>query len=495
MSSIELDCESTPMTPKRRKKSLTVSPPDRASNPVIPFLHGAAMMGDERWDEAIVALQRFLELIGDSPDRWMAYQNLGACYLALERFDEAMAALDEVERLQPDDPEALYSRGVTCACAARIPQAITIFELYTRRHPEQARQREVKQTLRTLRRIECGEIPPGSFLLGHLQEQIKHNLEVDDFHLIERKARQMIAAVPERPEGHFALGVACLEQDRYPKALDAFLTAHLHDPNYEPTIYNIGHTCLKMERPAEAFVWLERALRRNPKNLAALHQLGVACERMGRRDEAIAWWRRALKLDPNYYLAQQRLHEIGEGPPPVEPPRPLEAVEFHRLLPLIKTRMKHPEIFRNGGLTLIYQPGVGFVLEDAENPLNGTIHTGGPFNVGGFELEEDLLDFMGMVKMLLRLIGTHNTRDIAILVYYEDGDTFNYQARFQRGKRIGFDAHGQFVITETPRFFKLRVDSDLVTPYGNPMQGKLIYLNQHPKPAILVSTLGLEGTR
>ena len=52
-----------------------------------------------------------------------------------------------------------------------------------------ARQRKVKQALRMLHQIECGEIPPGSYLLEHLQEQIFHNLEVDDFHLVESKAR------------------------------------------------------------------------------------------------------------------------------------------------------------------------------------------------------------------------------------------------------------------------------------------------------------------
>ena len=39
--------------------------------------------------------------------------------------------------------------------------------------------------------------------------------------------------------------------------------------------------------------------------------------------------------------------------------------------------------------------------------------------------------------------------------------------------------------------FALGIDSDLSTPYGNPMQGTLIYLNQHPQPGILVGTLGL----
>jgi tetratricopeptide (TPR) repeat protein len=221
--------------------------------------------------------------------------------------------------------------------------------------------------------------------------------------------------------------------------------------------------------------------------------LGVACEQLGRREEAIIWWKRALRVDPNYELARWRLNEIGEGPTPVRPLSPSQS-QLHSMTPLVKARMRKPQVYHNGDVTLTYDEQVGFVLEDAGNPLNGTIHAGSPFKIAEIS-DEDLLDLMGLTKMLLRLINADNTRDIAVLVYYAGNLTFNYQARFQHGKRIEFDAQGQFVVTETPRFFKLRMDSDLVTPYGNPMQGMLICINQHPTLAILINTLGLELAR
>jgi len=479
------------MPRKRRPLTKPVSPSSRATNPVISFLHSSAMMGDELWEEAITALHRFLELDDIPINRQMAYQNLSACYLALEQFDEALAALDEAQRMQqPVDPDIIYNRGVTCACASRLPEAIAAFEQYTRNWPKLARQREVKQTLRTLGDIERGKIPPGSYLLEHLQDQIVDHLEVEDFHLVESKAQRMIRAVPERPEGHFALGLAYLEKNLYPEALAAFQAAQIRDPNNEPTLYNIGHTYLKLGQPEPTISWLERALHLNPKNLATMHQLGIACEQLGRREAAVSWWKRALKIDPNYEPAQWRLHEIGEGPEPVEPSSPNQA-QLRLMTPIVKARMRKPEIYKTGGITLTYDGQVGFVLEDADNPLNATIHTGSPFKTAVI-LDEDLLDLIGLVKMLLRLIGGHNTRDIAILAYYAEGEPFSYHARFQRGKRIEFGAQGQFVVSKVPRFFKLRMDSDLATPYGNPMRGKLIYLNQSQKPSILISTLGLE---
>jgi tetratricopeptide (TPR) repeat protein len=478
------------LTRKTHKTSRAVSQPDRSIDPVILFLHSTAMMGDERWDEAIATLQRFLEWVDKPADRWIAYQNLGACYLALDRFDEALAALDEVQHIQPGESEAIYNRGVICACASRFPEAVAAFELYMRNWPDLARQREVQFTLRKLRRIESGKLPPGTYLLEHLQEQISYNLEVADFHLVENKARRMIALVPDRGEGHFALGLACLELGCYLEALEAFQAALLREPDYGATLYNIGQTYLKLNQPEIALSWLERAQRREPKDLATMHQLGVACERLKQREDAVRWWKRALKIDSHYEMAQWRLHEIGEGPEPAKPLSPNQK-QLHAMTPIVKARMRKPQVFRNGGVTLTYDEQVGFVLEDTGNPLNGTIHAGGPFKIAEIS-DEDLLDLLGLTKMVLRLINAHNTRDIAVLAYYEDDQIFNYQARFDRSKRIDFDSHGHFVITEVPRFFKLRMESDLATPYGNPMQGKLLYLNQFPRPGILISTLGVE---
>lgn len=475
---------------KRDRNPKTQSPPDRASNPLIPWLHGLAAMGDERWDEAITALQRFLAMATKPEDRRTAYQNLAACYLALENYDEALAALNEAERYAPDDPDILHSRGITYACAARFPEAIAAFELLSRRWPQQARSWKVQESIRQLRRAQQGKIPPGTYRLEYLQEQIIHSTALGDFEGVEQKARQMIAADPNRPEGHFALGLACLKQDRCQEALAAFLTSHTRDAKYEPTLYNIGHTYLQLDEPAQAITWLERAQRRAPKHSETLHQLGVACERLGRREEAITWWRRALRLDPTYYLAQQRLHEVGQGPAPVEPPLPPASEQLRTLMPLVKARMRHPVIHRQGGVTLTYDRQVGYVLEDKENARNATIHAGGPFQIAQI-LDEDLLDLIGLVKLLVRMSNGDNTRDLAILVYYASRSTFNYQARYQRGKRVEFDTYDQFVVTEVPRFFKLRIDSDLSTPYGDPMRGTLIYLNQHPESGFLLTTLGL----
>lgn len=479
---------------KARRKAPQRARAGAGRQPAALWLHALAAIGDERWEEAIGALQRFLEVDEATQNRPIVYMNLSACYLGLERYDEALAMLAEAARTMSDSADILYNRGILCACAGRVQEAIAAFETFGRRWPREARKLEIRNALKKLRHIVQGKLPPGDYLVDHLEEQLAHDVELGDFHVVERKGRRMIAANPARPEGHFAVGVGCLQQGRYPEALEALLAAHDRDPNYVPTLYDIGHTYLKMDEPAQAIPWLERAYAGDPQHLAALHQLGVACEQLGRRDEAVTWWQRALKVNPEYYLAHQRLHELGLEPAPSEPPLPPKYAQMAQMTPIVKARMNHPHVYRNGGVTLTHDQ-LSFVLEDTENPRNATVYSGQPFYTVLVAAKDrgNVLDMMGTVKMLLRLINRENTRQVAVLAYYQDRPIFAYQAQFEKGEMVAFDAAGQFVVTEVPRFFKLSIDSDLSMPYGAPMQGILIYVNQAQQPDILLSTLTPHG--
>jgi hypothetical protein len=94
-----------------------------------------------------------------------------------------------------------------------------------------------------------------------------------------------------------------------------------------------------------------------------------------------------------------------------------------------------------------------------------------------------LPNFVGLFKVQLT-----NT-DIAILVYYSNGDIFNYQAHYQRGKKVDRIADGQFRVQELPIFFKVRIDSDLPLPYAKKPQGYTLYLNQQPKPGLFITSM------
>lgn len=456
------------------------------------WVHGLAAIGDEQWEEAIATFQTLLNLEREPGEQTRAsiYANINSCYLDLERFDEALAALEEAEKLTPDDPALHYKRGLTYACMGKSEAAITAIETFRRRWPHEARKFDIRTMLKDLRRIAHGELPQRDYWATYLHEIIELDIEFGDYQRVESHAHRMIAANPARPEGHFALGLACLEQERYEEARDALLIAHDYNPDHIATNLNLGLTYIKSGAPEQAIPWLERVLEREANNVRALHQMGMAHERLGQRDEALAWYRRALKVSPKDYAVQERLHEMGEGPEPSEPPLPPKFREMRRLTPLIKRQMRRPRVYRNGSVTVTHDD-ISFIVEDTENPRNATVYSGGPFGTRRVHRREhdDLLDMLGLFKMTLRIINALNTRHVAILVYYEDRPVFHYQARFENGEMVEFDSDGQFVVTEVPRMFKMNIDSDLSTPYGNPMQGLLIFLNRPRRPGILISTL------
>ena len=460
---------------------------DRSVEPIVLWRRSLAAMGDERWVDAIANLKLFLPW-AEGVDKASTYQNLGTCYLEMGLYDDFVSAFEEALKLSPDDSDLLLMQGVAYACQGHIKDAILNFETYKRRLSPRSRQQSIKERLQLLRRIERGEAPQNTYRYEFLMEQISHNLEVDDFYLVEHKAKEMISLLPNRPEGHFYLGVAYLETGRFEEGIDAYKLAVNLNPEHDVSRYNLAYALIKDGRIEEAIPHLELALQYNPKYLAAIHEMGVACKSLGRRDEAIQWWKKALKIDRNYQPARWRLHEVGEDRAPEELPLSQSQAQLRVMIPIAKQRMLHPTIVKKGDLTITYQAGQGFVLEDSRNPGNGTVYLGGPFIVGTM-LDEDILDFMGVMKLSLRSMDATNTRDIAILVYYSNGEIFNYQAHYHRGKQVDRIADGQFRVRELPIFFKLRIDSDLPLPYVKKSQGYTLYLNQQPKLGLLVTSM------
>ncbi len=473
-----------------KRNTLPTMKLDRENDPVAIQIHGLAALGDERWQEAIGIFQRMLDVTPDAENRRNTCLNISACYRALERFDEALAVLDQAEQWTPNDPHLGFGRATVLASAGRIPEAIAALKPLVPGRRKRPRHPLAPQFLKDLQELHRSGRSPRTAHVDLLQEQIQTNTELGDLDRIEAKARRMIELDPTRPEGHFNLGNALNEKGKYEDALAAFMAAHALAPDNPPTLYDIGYTLVKLDRPEEAIPWLERTLDQDRKMSGACLYLGIANEQLGHRQRAIAWWRKALEIDPSNYPAQHRLHEVNAGPPPQELPLSPQSQQFRSMALLAKTRMKRRRVTRNGAVILTWDAKVGYVLEDTENPHNFSIYAGGPFVMATIA-DEDVPDLMGMVKTLLSQVNAANTRDVAVLVYYPDGSVFNYSAQFNGEEMTDFQTEGRFDVTTVPRLFKVRMDSDLNTSLGSPMQGILIYIHQPQKPGVLTSTLGL----
>ena len=365
------------------------------------------------------------------------------------------------------------------------------FDVYARQQPSLARQMNLKDTQDLLKAILQGKKPPGAFLAEQLQMPLSLNIDFGDYALGEQKARQIIAADPSRPEGQFALGVVCIEFERYTEAMAAFQEVLRLNPKHAATLYNIGYTWMKMNEPAQALPWLEKALRQDGRHTGAWEQLGRAYQQSSRVKEAIAAWKMGLRLEPGSEIFQRLLHEAGAGPAPKPEAMPPYIRRYQEMVAQVQERMHNPEVFHSGSVTLTVESEIGFTLEDSQNPANITVYAGGPFQFGHIS-DGELLDFMGGIKLAVRMVGGGYTRQIAILVYYQNETRFHYKTHIERGKSVEKDVEGRFCVTEIPDMFKVRMDADFATPSGDPMYGRMIYLRQGNQPGVMVNTFGLE---
>jgi tetratricopeptide (TPR) repeat protein len=227
--------------PNKRRSAHKV-PTRETTPPYALFIHALAAMGDERYAEAITTLHKYLILERDPLAQAGGLQNLAACLMETGQYVQALDKLNQLETLTPLTPAAQFLRGVILARSGRFSEAQALFDIYARQQPRLARQMNLKDTQDLLKVIKQGKRSPGAFLAEQLQTYLSLNIDFGDYILVEQKARQIIAADPSRPEGHFALGVACIEFERYTEALVAFQEALRLNPKHGITLYNIGYT-------------------------------------------------------------------------------------------------------------------------------------------------------------------------------------------------------------------------------------------------------------
>jgi tetratricopeptide (TPR) repeat protein len=469
----------------RRKRK---APANRPSPEAKQWVAALAALGNEQWAEAIDRFKKFMQGMDNPLERLPIYHNLAACYLEMGLYDEALAVWDEIAALMAENPDMLFGRAVTYGCAGRLAEAIQSFEQFRQLEPAKAQQLGVDGMIDDLQQEMQGERPSGNFLYQHLEAQLETNLDLGNFDLVERKARRLIGIINERPEGHFNLGLALSRLKQHAAALTSFLATHALEPENVITLYNIGYCYFETKQPEEALIWLERALEQDRTYAPAWHVLGKVQQQMNQTEKAVELWRQALTIEPDYEPAQQALFEASAGPKPKEPPSLIKA-QLQQYGPLIKGRMMQPRIYRNSSVTLTLDPEVGFVLEDAENDHNGTLYAGGPFHLVQMGAA-DIRHFIGVLKLLVRQANEYTCRDMAILAYYPDEPSFSYQLEMKDGELVS-NGNGRLFADKMPSHLKVRVDSDLESPYGSPFNGYFIYLAQGGQPGVAVMTLGL----
>jgi len=112
---------------------------------------------------------------------------------------------------------------------------------------------------------------------------------------------------PDNPRAHNGLGLALLQVDRVPEAIEHLEQALRIEPDYAEAHCNMGSALRRLGRFHEAVEQCEQALRIRPDYAEALNNLGNALFQAGNVTEAIRRWLDALRLNPDMAEAHNNL--------------------------------------------------------------------------------------------------------------------------------------------------------------------------------------------
>ncbi len=149
---------------------------------------------------------------------------------------------------------------------------------------------------------------------------IAHGLRRETAEAIDahRRALDLDPGAPHRLSN---LGLAYLDAQRIPEAIDLLEDAYLArpaDPAYRDNLATVlMHTGVALARQDafnDAMACMTRVLLLQPENPAAHVNMGSVYQAMGRKDLAESSFRRALELRPGYSPAKQALTRLQEVP-------------------------------------------------------------------------------------------------------------------------------------------------------------------------------------
>lgn len=204
---------------------------------------GAVLQHVKRYDEALKAFDRAVQLQPDSAELWCC---LGGALLQLDRTDEALLSYQHALKLQPDNFDAASKSGVLLHRRQRWEEALAQFNM-------------------------CLSVQPDLAPVLNLRAIAHRGLR------------------------------------NYESYLSDSLRAHALDPADAEACNNAGEALLWLGQEADAVAWFDKALALLPNNPTVLTNKAEAMTQLRRLDEAAAIYSRVRATAPGHAKAEWNL--------------------------------------------------------------------------------------------------------------------------------------------------------------------------------------------
>jgi protein O-GlcNAc transferase len=231
---------------------------------------GVILADARRFVEAAAVLQSALQLAPDSPQAW---NNLAVALEGISRFDEAVEAANRAIKLVPDFPDAYSNLGNALLKSERASEAVAAHLKAVDLQPD---------------------FPQAYNNLAHSLRAAGRGAEAI------AAARKAIALQPDYAEAHDTLGTQFQAEKLYEEAISSFEKALQLRPDFAWAAYNMGNALSELGKIEESMAAFRRAIAIDPNNADAQHNLARALVQLGELDAALAAHDRAIALRPDH---------------------------------------------------------------------------------------------------------------------------------------------------------------------------------------------------
>lgn len=234
-----------------------------------------------RWDEALAAYQKALEI---QPDYAIAHCNIGIIYTALEKNEDAIAHLKKAIALNPDLLPALNQLG----------------DIY----------------LREEKYVEARDVLLQSVLKMPDQVESNHRLgiayfKLHDFENARTQFEKVLILNYQHPEINQYLANTWLELRDHEKAMHYYFCQLEKNPYFE-TFYNVGVLFMMKEKLQDALQYFNKAAELDPNDVATQLNMGNIYLKQQKIDHAIICYYQANALRPNDLEIQHILSALTQ---------------------------------------------------------------------------------------------------------------------------------------------------------------------------------------
>ena len=267
------------------------------------------------WKNSVTLWQNAVE---NTPNNYVAYNNLGESLVAEEEFNRAVTAFEKAIQINGSMRQAEYNLGNVFVRQHHLPEAIDHYQRALQIKPDYA---EAECNLCNAL-LQSGE---PSLAVYHCEKAVE--LKPDSFDMQINLANTFLAAgETSQAREHYrkaaviksdSAEMQCLLGDGLAStgdvngAISCYQTAVRLEPQNAKIHNDVGVALAKLDKSREAVAELQQALQINPDYAEAEYNMGSLFARLGRKQEAATHLTAALRLKPDYVEAKEQLRELG----------------------------------------------------------------------------------------------------------------------------------------------------------------------------------------